>query len=517
MAPTTRPRSAPAGRDVGVRVDFTQFIVRGHYTRTPELGQYFRAMMWLGLVPRPLGPGVPECTVRSLLLTHQLVGDDEARGLWRRVYEPTAFMVGVADDLTHEDLQPFLRRCFDPERIDSFGEQERLEAFWKLTPTMRQQGIEAGAISYKIMGQRFILDSRVFRETVAPRTGRGFPLGLDVPAVLGSARAIGLLDDLYQQPKFDGYATQRAKMRAEVVALSPSDWDQNLYYGWLRALQPLLEPKGPGWPRFMQSPAWLDKQLVCFLGSWTELRHDTILYAKQSTSECGGSEPEPPAPPLGYVEPEVAVYERLARLLRMSRDGLADLGLLGKKGGGDDNAYTGQQLAEQFGEFATMLDWLAEVSRKELAGQPLSKDDLRGIEYYGGQTERLMLTVVGLATTGRPASYWNLESRADRNMALVADVHTSGPYALTEAVGQPAELWVIVNHGGKLVAARGATFTWYEFKVKTTERMTDEQWQKRLRDGKAEPMPSWTSSVFIGPGVKTRTTETERRIMNTGC
>ena len=32
-------------------IDYSQYILRGHYTRNETLERYFRAMMWYGQVP----------------------------------------------------------------------------------------------------------------------------------------------------------------------------------------------------------------------------------------------------------------------------------------------------------------------------------------------------------------------------------------------------------------------------------------------------------------------------------
>lgn len=45
------------------------------------------------------------------------------------------------------------------------------------------------------------------------------------------------------------------------------------------------------------------------LGSWSELKHDTILYAKQGMAEMGGG---PPELLKGYVEPEPVSSSRAA-------------------------------------------------------------------------------------------------------------------------------------------------------------------------------------------------------------
>ena len=51
----------------------------------------------------------------------------------------------------------------------------------------------------------------------------------------------------------------------------------------------------------------------CFAGSYTELKHDTVLYSKQVMAEMGGGMEEEPDD-RGYVEPEPVVYERFASL-----------------------------------------------------------------------------------------------------------------------------------------------------------------------------------------------------------
>ena len=71
----------------------------------------------------------------------------------------------------------------------------------------------------------------------------------------------------------------------------------------------------------MQTSAWQDKELYTTLASWSELRHDTILYVKQSytMAERGGAF-EPPV--VGYAEPVLNSYARLLNLTQMT---LADL------------------------------------------------------------------------------------------------------------------------------------------------------------------------------------------------
>ena len=70
----------------------------------------------------------------------------------------------------------------------------------------------------------------------------------------------------------------------------------------------------------MQNRAWARKELSTFLGSWAELKHDTVLYAKQVYAEAGGGNMD--VDDRGYVEPNPLVFGRLAALAKTTREGL---------------------------------------------------------------------------------------------------------------------------------------------------------------------------------------------------
>ena len=58
----------------------------------------------------------------------------------------------------------------------------------------------------------------------------------------------------------------------------------------LHTLTPLLEEKGEGYPALVRVNSGRRKNLESFAGSYTELKHDTVLYAKQVMAEMGGGE-----------------------------------------------------------------------------------------------------------------------------------------------------------------------------------------------------------------------------------
>ncbi|HYA09276.1 MAG TPA: DUF3160 domain-containing protein, partial [Gaiellaceae bacterium] len=93
---------------LGVKVDYSLFTPRGHYTRTPELTRFFLGMSALGQLPFCL-PGTVDCPGTEpvqigMLAARTLVAHPELVSLWRAIYDPTAFLVGRSDDYTPLEL-----------------------------------------------------------------------------------------------------------------------------------------------------------------------------------------------------------------------------------------------------------------------------------------------------------------------------------------------------------------------------------------------------------------------------
>jgi hypothetical protein len=335
------------------------------------------------------------------------------------------------------------------------------------------------------MGQRFVPDAFVFRQLITRNVPRGLPKALDFFAALGSERALGHLADA-GDTKLENYQANMDKLRAQFRGYDEQVWTQNLYWSWIHSLRPLLEPHGEGYPQFMQSPAWLDKQLTTALGSWTELKRDTILYAKQVYAEGGGPVPPPePERPKGYVEPEPLVYARVGALARMTIDGLKSRGLL------DENE---QRALEAMERIAGQLKTIAE---KELRAEPLSDDEYRFIRFYGAEIEALTFAAGDEATYGGPGGIPT--GGEDLQAAVVADVATNPAMGvvLEQGVGRIFEIYAVVPVEGQLVLAKGGVFSHYEFAQPLSDRLTDEAWREMLDAGKAPPLAPWTSSFMV--------------------
>jgi len=345
---------------------------------------------------------------------------------------------------------------------------------------------EQATKGFRFMGQRFTLDAYVFGQVIWRKVGsdekpRGLPKGLDFMAAMGSEEAYNILKEMGED-QYANYDTQMAKVRQQIAGLQTDSWTQNLYWTWLYALQPLLAPKDTRYPAFMQTQAWTRKDLHTALGSWTELKHDTILYAKQVMAEMGGGGLE--NPPHSYVEPNPEAYARLLALATMTKDGLEQRGLL--------SDLTRGNLENLISE----LGFLQRMSESELSGTEISDDDYWHMYYWGGVLEQFTLAAADMDPgVDRPI----LE---DQKAALIADVATglasdSSLVALEEAIGQPTFIYVILP-GQPTRLATGAVFSYYEFPVPVSGRMTDEQWQAMVEAGTNPPAPDWTKS-FINP------------------
>ncbi|MFO7741818.1 MAG: DUF3160 domain-containing protein [Anaerolineae bacterium] len=504
--------------------DYTQYTPRGHYTKSEALKAYFKSMMWYGRMTFRLKTKDPEAgraeTRSALLLVHALrtsqVKSRPAMEAWADLYSPTVFFVGRSDDLTVLQYGEVLDQVYgEGVTLETLTDEALLDQFIeegnKLPPPrilgmviMDTEDEEEETKGLRFMGQRFVPDAYIFRQLMYRNVGqrqaperRGLPNGLDIPAAMGSERAYQILREI-GETDYDNYVEQMGKVREWLSGLRVKDWTETLYNSWLYCFHPLLDEPGDGYPAFMESTAWLDKQLNTVMGSWAELKHDTILYAKQAYAELGGGPPPPPpTPPKGYVEPVPEFYARLAALTSMTRDGLGKRGLLSEQ---DDESL--QRLGELVRSFQAMAE-------KELRGEPLTEEEYETIRFYGGELEHLTMAAAdkpeGEEGVGGPVM-----PEEEPQAAVIADVATdpdpngdgaADPVVLEVGVGRIDHLHAVVpviEEDGSITlqVSKGGVFSYYEFRWPAEDRLTDEQWREKLESGEAPPRPEWIASFF---------------------
>ncbi|MEI6157196.1 MAG: DUF3160 domain-containing protein, partial [Atribacterota bacterium] len=501
--------------DPGVEheLDYSQFVPRGHYDRSENLKLYFLAMMWYGqnyfLANQDLD------LLQALILTKQLYDKgtkgEKAIDLWLSIYEPTSYLVGYSNDLGPSDYKSILDAVYGEKvSFEELVDSSKMVQARKMAEDLYQKkskihpvqvGIPEGA-RFGFMGQRYIPDSEILQR-LSHWPERPFPKGLDVMAVLGSVEAKSILLDQYKEgDKWKDYPGELETLIAQFSGYSPDDWKKNLYTNWLWSLQSLFaSPDDLQLPFFMTTRWWQLKNLNTALGSWTELRHDTILYGQPSAAECGDGEEWVPDPPKWYVEPNGAFYQRFLDMLVFSRDGLKSRGLLT------------EGMTEKYDRLIELVSFLKMMVQKELKKSPITNQEYQQLSIYGALLENLTFSVL-YADEGTEGWY-NIMSDADKSIALVADVHTSKGEVLEEGVGPAFEILVAVEFDGYLKLARGGVFSYYEFIHPVSDRLTDQKWQEMLQGKPVPSLPDWTKEFRT----KEKASEIPRikYVYSTGC
>ncbi len=487
--------------------DYTQYTPRGHYTKNKERSKFFRAMMFYG---RQTFRFSNDDELRAAILMSYALMNSDAVTSWLPVYETTAFFSGISDDITPFEVMTLIESVYgqDPdykalakENADSKNFKNVRSELQKMNRSKInsipvfdeaiQPDREKVTVGMRLMGQRYTLDADVFQRLVyrevkenAAGDKRMLPKALDIPAAMGSDTA---LDILKKEGEFayKNYEENMTGMRKKISEIKEKIWQSNLYWGWLYNLKPLTEETPDGYPEFMKSRAWALKNLNTFIGSWTELKHDTVLYSKQVIAEMGGP-PEPMKPDdRGYVEPQPEIYARLAALSGMTRTGLKERDLLS------------ENIEEALEKLEKMALKLKKISEKELAGKDLTKEEYKFIKTIGGDLEHMWAETVDLTDDDEKEYILAYEHPS----ALIVDIATGDGEVLHEATGFVKQIVAAVPVAGKLKLVSGPVFSTYEFTM-PGRRLTDSEWVDWMRFGEDIPeMRSWLRDiVFSGDG-----------------
>ena len=550
----------------GRLTDFSQFRVRGHYENSVTLARYFQAMMWLGRIDFRLGGGSEHApgTLRQLhaaATLSLLLAESGQLETWRQLDDTISAFVGFADFMTPEQMLQLLASenlsSFDAlakpgaveqlqERIlaGHHGEQEVFSSLIEQDCPPTKPIVLPRAFAF--FGQKFVPDSWTLAKVTFDRIWengrpvvRRMPSSVDVVfASLGNDHVTGLLADRMERtdggvPFRDGLPYQRnlAAARATMDAQEDSFWKANLYQAWLGSLRALSDDtRSPRYPDAMRTKAWAMKTVNTQLASWTQLRHDTVLYVKQSVTPPLACEY-----PAGYVEPRVEFWESLVclsevatnsiRNLPFSEGGVVDAVRIEPDAGLKPNAILDlkpgtwpsrvhrvsqsscrEHLLAHIQHFQTVAETLGDIARTQLLGEPASEEQLAfirdlveaervdyvGVRQFSGWYPRLYYRNAFYAHADHPADIWD---------PLITDVHTNGKDdchgdpggILHQAVGNPHFLLMAANHGDSRCVVAGPVFNHYEFVLPQGFRLSDSEWKLELELGSA-------SSWLLQPG-----------------
>lgn len=486
--------------------DYSQFKPRSHYNKNDILRSYFIAMMWYGRMGFPLSS--PELTRDALLITAQInnlkVNDQPLSKLWSDMATVIDFFVGEVDDLTAYQYTEVINEVYGKSvNVEKFSDEALLQKFIdkaksdlpapKIVSELllvfddggQRDKLLADIKQFRFMGQRFTPDAYIINNltqgvgTPDPETGQllpSMPTALMPMHVLAPNNEVvkNYLDEWINDPiriEKQGRESDKViakvmgKLKSEFAAYDPNIWSKNIYWNWLDTLRILLQDYGQGYPAFMQTSAWQGKNLGTALGSFTELKHDTLLYAKQSYAELGAGAPEnPELPPVvkGYVEPDVEFWNNIIALAEITRSGLESRGVFP-----EDYAYKYQLFIEA-------SKFFRQLAVQELKNEKISDENFEKLRTISFSLSRIVEPVIGQELTKR-------EKRA----GIIADIHTDGvtQQILYEATGKPYIIYVAVTDINGTRLTRGAVFNHYEFTDKMDERLSDEEWQADVYEG----------------------------------
>ncbi|WP_437710995.1 DUF3160 domain-containing protein [Sorangium sp. So ce448] len=482
------------------RFDFSQFKPRGHYTDTVALERYFRAMMWMGRIDFRLIETMPDGSrvfwrrqLEAALALRDLM-DAAALEDWSGIDRTVTAFVGEHDYMIVPELDGLLKglgvsdasglAAIDDSTIAQaiidgrYGEQRIASHI------MRKNGGDSTFplnASFAFFGQRYVIDSHVFSNVVYDRTAtRVVPNPLDAAfAALKNDHAVSLLASELEEWN---YAGDLAAVRVIADAHPPSYWEGSLYTSWLGALQTLsanattLGPAAEGLPSVARSEAWGRRLLNTQLGSWAQLRHDTILYAKQSYTGSQGCDF-----PDAYVEPYPELFQRIARF---AGQGQALVDTLDFSLNGND--ALANQVSAYFGTLSRIATTLSEMAEAQRTGMPHSEEHLTFIKQA--------IHIEGGGSGDPWQTGWYKDLFFDpvdglKSDPTIADVHTDiggdlpvprSPSVLHVGTGNPRMMVMTVDTCQGPRAYAGAVFAYHEHLAEGFTRLTDQEWAQKL-------------------------------------
>jgi hypothetical protein len=507
------------------KLDFSQFTVRGHYTRAfydqsgrRTLGPYFKSMMWLGridflLTPPPDNPWESPWTKEDIrrmnlgaTLLNELIDISETRYLLNSNDEVITFMVGECDNLTPTELSEVVdslninsaAALLDDPTYNAFqtaltssgnSGQQILSNFFLMDPFSTEP--DTLPVSFRLMGQRFIIDSYVFSNVVYDRIiynghkiWRPMPDPLDAMFVLGNDDALPLLRDELDTYK---YSSQLAALRYLVDSYDTNFWETSLYNVWLNSLR-CLNPSADQteFPFFMKTVAWHQEKLNSQLASWAQLRHDNLLYAKQSyTGGTGCSFPH------SYIEPYPEFYGQIAKFADKALQYFSEF---------PETNRVISDIKNYFPKLQNVMQTLETLAQKELNDEPFSYEE---IEFL-----KTMLFVDG-GSGEPPFSGWYADLYYSRDDAakpdyIVADVHTQPTDFSGNVVGKVLHVGVGQINLGVFLAESptfnyqpmcfvGPVMSYYEKITENFDRLTDERWTELVETENLPARPDWVN------------------------
>lgn len=491
--------------------DFSQFTPRGHYTEG-RLADYFRAMMWLGRVDFRLLETLSDGSVtfrrqqyEAMLALSELM-DEASLAAWARIDGVVRAFVGESDSMTVPMVGSLVADLGGLEAARAASDERVTEAIasggYGAQQIASHLMVNAGVVktlplnrSFLLFGQRYVADSHVFSAVVYDRIeGRMMPNPLDAAfAALGNNQALSLHPELESFAELPGAL---GAMRRLIDEHDADFWSANLYNSWssaLRTLSPAPDSRDPaalGLPSVVGTEPWGRRLLQTQLGSWAQLRHDTLLYVKQSYTGIPGCEF-----PDAYVEPNPEFFRAL---VQFAERGAELVELL------PESSLLVPAVSRYYQNLSNAALRLAEMAEQQRSGAPFSEAQLAFIN----DAVRIESQPDGCTMIDVPDGWYaDLFYRREASIELdltVADVHTQPADEAGNLVGKvlhvgtgyPRLMTMTVDTCVGPRAYVGMAYAYHEVVTENFERLTDETWTERVLSRPPAEVP-WAETFVV--------------------
>lgn len=460
-------------------MDYSQYTVRGHYTSTDILGDYFKVMMWYGnsgfVIWNEAENDINVSnSVKSMIMTCITMQSEDIIKDWESIYSVTSLFSNESDDLNIYNIKDVITNVYgeNPD-INLFKNEDYYinlkEEINKLPEPMIQgkftQKDTPVQKQFRFMGQRYSLDAQIMQSLMEPIV-RPVPNGLDVSAALGNEKAEELVKIYDENIKnWNEYENELYKMKETVSSLDNDFWSQSLYNGWLWSIQSANKSfeNTKGMPFFMQNENWTLKNINSALGSYAELKHDNVLYSKQPVAEKGGGEEY--NLPFHYVEPNPELYSKLLFLVQNTKENLLKRDMI--------NEEIEKILTDMEDTYKLMFD----VSIKELTNEKVTREEFNKISYIGGLIDSIDMRLNFMIQDNIKDSIDNFSSFVISDVATIAPNNFSEGSYLEMGTAAPYYIYVLCNLNDKTFIAKGAVYNYYEFL--SDKRLTNDEWLEK--------------------------------------
>lgn len=442
----------------GKEIDYSQFKVRGNYSKNENLKKYFKVNMLysqeLVHLENPDKSINLEAVKQAMLISRHMLKDEASFKLWQDIYKPISFLVENTEDTTPIDIYKSISKATKDNSVKAILNENVVNAVADDIANKEDPKIkpDSGKV-FAFLPQRAVVDNTWLQNLVDTdqQSKRPVVSGVDLMALLGNSLAERLTLTNEDNLKWDKFKEKYEETMAMVDARTDKEEKANIYRTWLWVLKAFNNEYGEGYPDFMRSEKWQYKDLNTALASWAQLKHDTILYAKQFGAECGGDEPMDMR---HYVEPNVNLYRRVKYLVGLTMDADEKYSLLND-----------EQIA-RLKDFDDMLEFLVKVSIEELKDETTSDEDNERLKVIGGEMENIFIAF------NKDESGEEFEiPPVDRDTANVADLQKIGPNVVDKPEGSFLEvgsgrfstIYVVYRLNGKYYLGSGSVMNYYEF------------------------------------------------------